>query len=165
MNKKIIKSKSKPFVVSAPKKKELEYDKDFFKWTKTQANLLKKGEIKNLDIDNLIEEIESLGKSDKRTLRSQMKRLLTHLLKNKYQPEGKGNSNSWDSSINEAISEIQYVIEDSPSLKRELIKIYTKSYEDARQSACGETRLDIKKFPEECPWKIEEILPFLKKGK
>ncbi len=162
MNKKIIRARSKKLVVSLPEEKELEYEKDFFKWTKTQANLLKKGSFAKVDIHNLIEEIESLGRSDKRTLRSHAVVLLLHLLKQKYQPEGKGNSNSWSSSILNAMREIRFVLEDSPSLKNELIRIYPKAYEAARQDAAVETQLDIKTFPKECPWKIEEIFPFLK---
>lgn len=164
--KKIIrKSNPKRLAISAPAsaKEELEYDKDFFKWTKTQVNLLKNRNLDKLDVDNLIEEIESLGRNDKRTLRSQTTRLLMHLLKQKYQPEGQGNSNSWSSSISNATREIKYLIEDSPSLKNELIKMYQKAYEDARQDASIETLLDIKIFPEECPWTIEELFPEMSK--
>jgi Domain of unknown function DUF29 len=165
ISKKTLKSNPKRLSLSAPLKKELKYDKDFFKWTKTQVSLLKKRNLDKLDIDNLIEEIESLGRNDKRTLKSQATKLLMHLLKQKYQPEGRGNSNSWSSSISSATMEIQYLIEDSPSLKNELIKIYSKAYEDAKFYAAEETAVDIKKFPKECPWKIEEILPFVHKKK
>jgi hypothetical protein len=145
----------------APEKKSLEYDKDFYKWTKTQAGLLKKGNIKDLDIDNLIEEIESLGRNDKRALQSQVTRMLMHLLKFKYQPEKQVDSNSWDNSIIAATMEIGSLIEYSPSLKTELKKVYSKAYKDARKYAAKESRLDIKVFPEKCPWTIEELFPDL----
>jgi Domain of unknown function DUF29 len=161
MTKKTFKSNPKRLSISTSPKKELEYDNDFFKWTKTQVNLLKKRSLDKLDIDNLIEEIESLGRNDKRTLRSQANRLLMHLLKQKYQPEGQGNSNSWNSSILNATREIKYLLEDSPSLKNELRKMYPKAYEDARQDASIETCLDIKNFPKECPWAIEDLFPDL----
>lgn len=163
--KKTVKSNPKKLSVSVPIsiKEELEYDTDFFKWTKTQANLLKKGKLEDLDIDNLIEEIESLGKNDKRSLRSYIIVLLMHLLKQKYQPEKQKNSTSWQSSITNANRQIKMLIQDSPSLKNELIKIYPEAYEDAREDAAIETKLEIKTFPKECPWKIYEILPFLKK--
>jgi hypothetical protein len=147
----------------APAKKELEYDKDFYKWTKTQAGLLKKGNIKDLDIDNLIEEIESLGRNDKRSLKSQVTRMLMHLLKQKYPPKKQVDSNSWNTSIVESSREIKFLMEDSPSLKIELIKIYPKAYEDARQDAAEETGLPIAIFPKECPWTIEERFPVLSK--
>lgn len=160
------KIKSKPkrrrsVSASNPKKREFLYNKDFVKWTQTQANLLKKRNLENLDIDNLIEEIESLGKKDKRSLRSYTTVLLVHLLKKNYQPDGKGNSKSWDSSILNATREIRLLIEDSPSLRNELLNIFDLAYEDARQYAAIETQLDINIFPEKSQWKIEEILPYM----
>lgn len=163
--KKTVRRRAKNLSIDAPKKTDIEYEKDFFKWTKSQANLLKKGELEKLDIANLREEIESLGRNDKRSLRSHVIVLLMHLLKQKYQTEGQGNSNSWQSSILNATREIKFLIEDSPSLKNELIKIYSDAYENARQDAAIETKLNLETFPEECPWEIEEILPFFKKKK
>lgn len=144
-------------------KSKQEYDRDFFKWTKTQSRLLGKGNLDDLDLDNLREEIESLGRNDKRSLRSHTVVLLTHLLKKKYQAEGQGNSESWNSSILNANMEIKYLIQDSPSLKNELKKIYSQAYEDAKEVAASDTKLSTKTFPKVCPWEIEEILPFLKK--
>jgi hypothetical protein len=163
MTKKIVKSRSKQCMISAPEEEKLEYERDFFKWTKTQAHLLKKRKLTQLDIDHLIKEIESLGKNDKRSLHSHTIILLMHLLKQKYQPEGQGNSYSWKSSMLNATRQIKLLLEDSPSLKKEFIKIYPKAYEQARQEAAIETQLDIEVFPEVCPWAIEEIFPFLKK--
>jgi hypothetical protein len=81
MESKKITVKPKPKRIALSPKKGQGYDTDFFKWTKTQADLLKKRNLDRLDIDNLIEEIESLGRSDRRTLLSQTVVLLTHLLK------------------------------------------------------------------------------------
>ena len=83
----------------AKSEKEVNYEIDFFNWTFHQAKLLKKRAFSELDIENLIEEIESLGRSDRRALRSQVVRLLMHMLKQSYQPEGQGNSRSWAGSI------------------------------------------------------------------
>lgn len=164
-SKKTLKLSPRKLSVTAAVEEELEYDKDFFKWTKTQANLLKKGKLASLDIDNLIEEIESLGRNDKRSLRSHIIVLLMHLLKKKYQTKGRGNSNSWDASINNSGLEIKLILEDSPSLKRELNSMFESSYIYAREKAAFETKLEIKNFPEACPWEMQEILPFLKKKK
>jgi hypothetical protein len=162
--KKIVKANPKKLsVIAQPEPKSTLYDKDFYQWTKIQSALLKKKQLSELDIKNLMEEIESLGKNDRRALRSQARRLLMHLLKQKYQPEQQGNSNSWSSSIFDARKEIKYLIEDSPSLRNELKKIYLDAYEDARQEAAAETKLNIKTFPEECLWTFEEIFPDLKK--
>lgn len=156
-----IKSRGKPHTVAASSKKVLLYDKDFVKWTQAQADLLKEGHLDKLDIVNLIEEIESLGRSDKRALKSHLIILLQHLLKEKYQPEMMENSNSWKSSINNSKMEIELILEDSPSLKKELNKMLPKAYSHARVNASIETDLDEKIFPEECPWEIQEILPFI----
>lgn len=134
------------------------YEKDFYKWTGTQAKLLRRGDFKKIDIDNLIEEIESLGKSDKRALKSHLINLLTHLLKIEYQPESRGNSNSWNASVKNARLEILLIMEDSPSLKKELTKMIEGAYNLARQNAAGETNLPLDKFPEKCPWANTEIL-------
>lgn len=144
-------------------KSKLGYDADFFKWTKTQSNLLKKGNLKDLDIVNLIEEIESLGKKDKRAVQSHLINLLLHMLKLKYQAGKQKDSNSWETSIFNANTEIQLLIEDSPSLRNDLIKVYPKAYQYAREGAAFETKLSLSTFPEKCPWSIEDILPFLKK--
>jgi hypothetical protein len=160
---KTIKSRAKRRSLSAPasSKKEMLYDKDFVKWTRIQADFLKEGNFAKLDVNNLIEEIESLGKKDKRSLRSHLTVLLIHLLKKNFQPHGKGNSKSWDSSILNATREIKFLIEDSPSLKNELLKIFANAYEDARRDAAIETQLDIMTFPAKCPWEIQKILPFI----
>ncbi len=134
------------------------YDKDFVKWIDAQVGFLKKGDLDKLDLENLIEEIESLGRNDKRSLKSQVTRLLMHLLKLKYQPEKQVDSNSWKTSISSASMEIKYLIEDSPSLKNDLVKIYPKAYAEAKEYASVETGLDINTFPKECPWTIEEAL-------
>ncbi len=157
---KIIEAKPKKLSISAPvqAKKGLLYDKDFVKWIDSQVGFLKKGDLDNLDLENLIEEIESLGRNDKRSLRSHIILLLMHLLKQKYQPHKQIDSTSWQRTILNATREIKFLIEDSPSLKNELIKIYPKAYEDAKQDASIETSLSIDTFPKECPWTIEEAL-------
>ncbi len=148
-------------IAPAPSKKKLLYDKDFYKWTKTQAGLLKKGNIKDLDIDNLIEEIESLGISDKRSLRSYIANLFLHLLKMDYQPERK--CKSWQDSIYDSLDQIESIILDSPSFKNLIPKLSEEAYELARKKACRETNLDLRTFPKECPESYKEHLKFSKK--
>jgi hypothetical protein len=74
------------------------YDQDFYQWTHEQAELMKAGALSQLDIPNLIEEIESMGRSEKRELRSRLTVLLMHLLKWDYQQDRR--SGSWKSTIN-----------------------------------------------------------------
>lgn len=157
---KSVKTPPKKFLISPAKTKKTSktYSEDFYQWTQHQAQILKKKDFSHLDIENLIEEIQSLGKSDKRALYSHLARLLMHLLKLKYQPAGQGNSNSWNSSIISSAREIKLLLRDSPSLKNELKKILSDAYEDARQEAAAETQLELKTFPKKCPWDLEEIL-------
>lgn len=137
------------------------YEDDFFKWTKNQARLLKKKEFSNLDIDNLIEEIESLGRLEKRTLQSYLELLLMHMLKVEYQAEK--HSKSWDLSIKEARLKVKTTLLDNPSLKPKFKSIVETAYASARIKAALETKLDEAKFPEVCPWKLQEIFPDLEK--
>ena len=135
-----------------------DYDSDFYKWTGVQAKLLKEGKFKKIDLENLIEEIESLGKSERRSLKSHLINLLKHLLKLEHQSEMQENSNSWNASVENARLEILLLLEDSPSLKNELNKIIEVSYKIARGSAKKETGLPLKTFPSSCPWEIGKIL-------
>lgn len=140
-------------VVQASNK--LEYEKDFFKWTKTQAKILKKLEFEKLDIEHLIEEIESLGKSEKRALKSYLEVLLTHMLKYLYQPDFR--SRSWELSIKHSRNKFKEVLSDNPSLKSQLESIILSAYKDARLKAALETQLPENTFPEECPWGKKQI--------
>ena len=132
------------------------YDKDFLKWTKHQALLLKNREFEKIDIDNLREEIESLGKSEKRALNSHLINLLMHLLKIEYQKSNQ--IYFWYQSISNARTEIMLLLKDSPSLKNEMKKIFKDSYIYARNKASQETGLEIHVFPENCPWEMKDIL-------
>lgn len=124
------------------------YDTDFVEWSSTQSALMKNRQLQQLDIENIIEEIESLGKRDKRSLQSHLRILLAHMLKKKYQPEMA--TNSWDASINNAKIEIRVLIDDSPSLKNEFLKVFDKAYSDARQLAKDDTGLPLNTFPQIC---------------
>lgn len=134
------------------------YEKDFCEWSLAQASHLRNNEIDMLDFENLIEEIESLGRSDRSSLRSFLTRLIIHLLKMKYAIHQKGNSFSWDSSILDSRRRIKYLLKDSPSLKNFMKNIYHECYEDAIEGASLETSIRIEVFSKECPWTIEEIL-------
>ena len=99
------------------------YDVDFYAWTSEQAEVLRKaahgGSNEPLDFENLAEEIESLGASERRELRSQIQRIIRHLLKLQYSG-AKEPRRRWMESISDARSEIELVLETSPSLRREL---------------------------------------------
>ena len=90
------------------------YDTDFYRWTQTQAAALRAKDFAALDLGNLAEEIESLGRSDRRAVVSHLERLLLHLLKWREQPQGRGPS--WRSTIRHARREIGKLLAESPSL-------------------------------------------------
>jgi hypothetical protein len=156
--KKTVKTNPKKLSVNMQtiEKSEQIYDSDFFKWTKDQANYLKKQEFSSLDIENLIEEIESLGRSERRTLESYLEILLMHMLKAKYQPAK--HSKSWDLSIKNSRQKFKKILSQNPSLKPKLAAILKDSYESARLDAALETKLDEKIFPLKSPWTMTEIL-------
>ena len=98
------------------------YEQDFYLWIETTAKQLKAGKFAEVDLDNLIEEIESMGRSEKRELKSRLIVLLMHLLKWQYQPEKR--SESWRSTITEQRISIEALLEDSPSLQPLIAEVF-----------------------------------------
>lgn len=132
------------------------YDQDFYRWTQEQAGLLKSGALSQLDITNLIEEIESMGRSEKRELRSRLAVLLMHLLKWDYQPEYQ--SRSWKNTISTQRLDIDFVLKDNPSLKHNLETLVKEAYCIGKQRASAEIGLPESAFPETCPYTVEQII-------
>lgn len=132
------------------------YAKDFNLWVQQTARLLREHRWQDIDLENLVEELEDLGKSEKRGITSQLTRLLIHLLKWQYQPQRR--SDSWLDSITDARLQIELVVKDSPSLKGYPSEQLNRSYQKARHSAAKQTELPVSIFPEECPYLLENIL-------
>src|ERR1035438_9493947 len=95
------------------------YEQDFALWAEETARLLRAGALDDLDIENLAEEIESMGRKDRRELRSRLKVLLSHLLKWRIQPDHRSGG-SWRSTIAIQRSDIEQLLEESPSLRSRL---------------------------------------------
>lgn len=141
-----------------------QYEDDFYAWTNDQADLLKKKEFERLDMENLIEEIESLGNSNKFSLESYLIILLLHKLKLEYHPkndEYKYNTRSWSISVGNSEDAILLIVEYSPSLKKQLRIILNQAYKKALKKASRETNLPITTFPKECPWELKKLFPDL----
>lgn len=132
------------------------YRTDFYAWTKTQAALLQAEEFENLDLPNLIEELEAMGTSQRNEVISRLKVLLMHLLKWQFQADHR--SRSWRNTINVQRWDLEAVLEDNPSLRRELPECIAKAYPRARREAIQETGLLRSPWPDSCPWTIEQIL-------
>jgi Domain of unknown function DUF29 len=131
------------------------YDDDLYAWTKEQADLLRQRAANEIDWDNLAEEIEAVGRSERREIRSRLEILLIHLLKWRYQPEWR--SNSWRASISEARRRIEDVLADNPSLSVFPGESLAGAY---RLATFSETirRLELYRLPDICPWTIHQVL-------
>lgn len=132
------------------------YDQDFSLWIESTVEQLRQQKLDNIDWENLIEEIESLGKSEKNALQSNLRILLMHLLKWKYQSERR--SNSWAYTITEHNIRINQAFKDSPSLKSYFLNIFSDCYQDARKLAAKETGLELNFFPLNSPFTPEDVL-------
>jgi hypothetical protein len=132
------------------------YETDFNLWIEQTTKQLVNGNLQEIDLKNLIEEIESMGKNNKREIKSRLIKLLMHLLKYKYQPEKQ--TRSWISTINTQRNEINLVLEDSPSLKLYFKENLSDCYQKARIDASSETKIPLENFPEDCPFTQENIL-------
>lgn len=133
-----------------------DYDVDLVHWAEVQSSKLRAANFDELDIHNLAEELESLGRSDLRALTSQLQRLMLHLLKTEAQPERDGTS--WRLSIDNARDEIADLLRESPSLKVKATDLLDTLYTRARRDAASETGLPLAAFPAVCPYTWEELL-------
>jgi len=131
------------------------YETDFYAWTQKQAELSSQRNLDNLDIDNLIEEIESLGKQQQQELISRLTILIGHLLKWEYQPINR--SRSWIRNIREQRKQVTKIIKKNPSLKSILDDAIKEAYSDGIDLAIDETGLGFRTFPSEIPYTWEQI--------
>ena len=132
------------------------YDQDFALWVEAQVAALRSGEFAGLDLENLVEELEGLTKRDERALGSQLKRIMAHLLKQRYQPQRA--SRSWEDSVASGREEIVDILEQSPSLRRRLPGLMTKNYPRAVAQAARDSRLPTSSFPDQPPFTLAELL-------
>ena len=137
--------------------KETPYDEDFYLWLMEQAELLRQGRVDELDLENLAEEVEAVGRSDKREAYNRLTVLIMHLLKLQFQPDKR--TRGWRSTIREQRRRLRLVFKDSPSLEKTyVLTVLDGVYEDASQDASEETGLGLETFPETCPYTLEQIL-------
>lgn len=134
------------------------YEQDFYAWTQATAARIRQGNWHEVDPVCVAEELESLGKRDRRELGSRVEVLTMHLLKWCYQPERREHSHSWYDTIVEQRGQIQSLLEDSPSLRPQVPTLLVQHYERARRRAMGETQLPAMTFPQDCPWSAAQIL-------
>jgi len=132
------------------------YETDFYAWSNQQAALLRAGEPATADIGHIAEEIESVGKTEKRELVSRLSVLLMHLLTWRFQPDRR--SASWEATVRNQRRALTRHLRDNPSLKAKLDEAIEDAYGDARIDAYGEIGLNEDTFPQICPWSFEMIM-------
>ena len=132
------------------------YDRDFYAWANEQAGLLREGRLSSADVANIAEEIETLGRNEKRELRSRLSVLFLRLLKWRHQPARR--SRSWELSIVNARNELAEHLVDSPSLRAMLTEAVASAYRRPRRPAEQHTGMPAKTFPTECPWTFDQAM-------
>lgn len=132
------------------------YETDYLRWIETTLAQLQMQDYSNIDWENLIEEIGDMGRSERRSLESNLTVIITHLLKWQYQPNFR--SGSWKGSIAEHRRRIRKALKESPSLKSYLEEILAECYLDAVEIAMAETGLSVEIFPQVSPYTSVEVL-------
>jgi hypothetical protein len=132
------------------------YDRDFNLWVEEQVALLQAGAFAHLDVPNLVEEVADKARSQRRSIRSDLVIVLTHLLK--WQDQASHPSTGWAGSIVEHRHRINEEIEDSPSLAGYPGEVFERCYRAARQQAAAETGQPLSRFPETSPYAVEQAL-------
>lgn len=132
------------------------YEQDFSAWVEEQVGALRSGQTHRLDSENLAEEIEDMGRSQRRVVKSALIIILSHLLKYRYQPNRR--SNSWRATIREHRRRVRDELADSPSLRPYTERILDNCYQDTREAAADESGLPIVTFPAACPFALGQTL-------
>ena len=132
------------------------YDSDFYAWANEQAALLRAGRLGQADIEHIAQEIESMGRTEKRELVGRLRVLLLHLLKWRFQPTGRGSS--WKASIRVQRLDLAEHLKDNPSLKTIVPQAIATAFEGAIIEAADETKLPEFAFPAVCPWSFDQLM-------
>ena len=140
------------------------YHTDFSAWAQRNAELIRTGHYDALDVAHLLEELDDMGKSERRELENRLTILLAHLLKWEYQlPQlaekwREFDGRSWRSTIIEQRDRIAKRLKTTPGLKRTLVEVIAEAYADAVALVCKESQLPGETFPSTCPYSESEIL-------
>jgi hypothetical protein len=137
------------------------YEKDFYQWTLQTAELIKQRQFHKIDIKHLVEEIESMGASERSQLENRLAVLIAHLLKYHYLTQWRvENGRGWEATIKEQRHKIKRLLHRNPSLKPHLAILFNEDdiYQDGYLRAIAETNLNYDAFPEQCPYSLAQIL-------
>jgi len=134
------------------------YETDYLRWLDAMAARLREGAYDALDREHLIEELEAIGRNEKRAAASNLQVLLLHLLKWQYQPQRR--TASWSNTIDTHREQLADALEESPSLRNVLAQQLEREYGRARRKATRETGLPEIAFPQQCPYDLASVLDF-----
>lgn len=135
------------------------YEQDYYLWLRVTINQLRAGQFSSVDLENLIEELETIGRSQKLAIESLLIRLLEHLLKLKYwDSERERNEGHWKGEIRTFRRQIKKELKDSPSLKPYILEIFEECYEEARKEASDRSQLPLDTFPINPIGSLEQVL-------
>lgn len=132
------------------------YGKDWYTWSMENARLLRAGKFDQVDLNQIAEELEDMGKSEKRAIESHLRNLLLHLLKWQCQPGLQGAS--WRHSIENARMDLADLFDENPALRARFSEFIPKEYRHAKRDAMYETGLPDVNFPATCPYSLEQLL-------
>jgi len=132
------------------------YERDLHAWANEQAALLRAGKFSAADVENIAEEIESMGRAERNELTNRLAVLLMHLLKWELQPDRRGRS--WTLTIREQRRQVERNIRQNPSLRPLLADIVADAYGDAVLAAQRETDVPEDAFAAECPWTFDQAM-------
>jgi hypothetical protein len=145
-----------PTVKNRPRNLAMSYEQDFYAWANANAGLLREGRLSEIDTENIAEELQTMGRTEKRELASRLSVLLAHLLKWQCQPERR--SESWKNAIEARREDILELLEESPSLRPAILGRFDRGYLRARRAAATETGMSRDRFPENSPFTFEQAL-------
>ena len=126
------------------------YEMDFYSWTQEQVRLLRAGQLDEIDVANILEEIETLGRSERASLKSAYRLICSHLLKIMFQPAKR--TRSWGDTVDRERGEIVDILSENPGLRPVRGELFSKAYALARKDAARETRLPLATFPQTPPF-------------
>ena len=132
------------------------YDEDFVLWLEHQTQLLRQGRLNELDLENLAEEVDDIGRSQRRAVESELSVILIHLLKYQFQPSKR--SRSWLDTLLEHRGRLARDFRISKSLKLHAETELDDLYQLARKRTAVQTRLLLTTFPETSPYTLEQVL-------
>ncbi len=133
-----------------------QYETDYLKWIETTLEKLRSRDYDHVDWKNLIEEIGEMGRSERRSLKSNLIVVLVHFLRWQLQPDRR--SGSWEGSIIEHRRRIREALDDSSSLQPFLEDVFDQCYLQAVKQAKAETRLSSETFSRQCPYQLVEVM-------